>query len=204
MDRLDYVLDVAYPLLDQVDGVLSSAGAPSEHAMWAELRRVRLLPGDAVRAVAALRPAAFADVVGDLRADARTCAELAEFLPFPDEWTGEAADAYDVVRRRAAAHLGGRDESLDEQLEATADLAQALADWMSRARADVAGTLAHVLGSGAAFALTEGGTTVPPPEAEVHAAALIATHVLRTIADSYEYGHELLHGSAALATPNPM
>lgn len=204
MDRLDQLLDTARPLLDRVDEVLSLTGAPADHGIWAELRRVRLLPGDAVRAVAALRPGAFTEAVGELRAGARACAQVADSLPPPDEWTGEAADAYAEVRRRAAAHLGGGDESLEERLEATADLAQALTEWMTRTRSDLAGTLADALDSGQAVALTGGGVTVPPPHPEMLAAADVAAHILRAIADNYDYAGDLLRGSAQLAEPTGM
>ena len=204
MDRLDHVLDTARPLLQRVDEVLSRTGAPADHGLWAELRRVRLLPGDAARAVAALRPGAFADAAEELRADARACVRVADSLPPPEEWTGEAADAYEDVRRRAAAHLGGGDESLDERLEATADPAQALTEWMTQTRAELAGALAGVLDSGQAVTLSGGGAAVPPADAEVLAAADVAVHILRTVADNYDYATDLLHGSAELAEPTPM
>jgi hypothetical protein len=204
MDRLDHLLDTARPLLKRVDEVLSLTGAPADHGMWAEMRRVRLLPGDAAQAVAALRPSAFADAVAGLRADARACAPVADSLPRPEEWTGEAADAYEDVRRRAAAHLGGGDESLDERLEATADLAQALTEWMAQTRAELAGTLADILDSGQAVTLSSGGAALPPPDTEVLAAADVAAHILRTVADNYDYATDLLHGSARLADPTPM
>ncbi|MGX6605361.1 hypothetical protein ACWKSP_24990 [Micromonosporaceae bacterium Da 78-11] len=220
MDRLDQVLDTARPLLQRVDEVLSLAGAPAGHDMWAELRRVRLLPGDAAQAVAALRPTVFVEAVPELRADARACAQLAGSLPPPDEWTGEAADAYEDVRRRAAAHLGGGGESLDERLEATADLAQALTEWMQQTRTGLAVTLAGILDSGEAVTLSGSlsgsvsdslsgsfagsGATMPPPAAEVLAAAEVAAHVLRSVADNYDHATDLLHGSAQLATATPM
>ncbi len=203
MDRLDEVLDAASPLLRQVDEVLRAAGAPAGHGLWAELRRVRLLPGDAARAVAALTPSAFADAVPELRGDARACAEAAATLPDPGEWTGEAADAYDEFRRRTAAQLSGGADSLDERLEATADLAQALTDWMARTRAGLAATLAVILGSREALTLSE-PPPVPPETAHVLAAADVAARVLRAIANSYDEGADLLHGSAALATPMPI
>ncbi len=203
MDRLDQVLDTAAPLLQQVDEVLYAAGAPAGHELWTHLRRVRLLPGDAARAVAALTPAAFTDAVPELRADARACAETAAALPAPGEWTGEAADAYDDLRRRTAVRLSGGPDSLDERLDATADLAQALTDWMTKARADLAATLAVILTSHEAVTLT----SVPPnlPETpQVLAAADVAARVLRDIANSYDAGADLLRGSAALATPVPI
>ncbi|WP_433299950.1 hypothetical protein ACQP2F_01685 [Actinoplanes sp. CA-030573] len=197
MDRLDEVLAVALPLLRRVDELLGSEGAPPEHALWDQLRRVRLLPGDAVRAVAALRPDAFDDAVPALRADARACAEVASGLPPPgDDWSGEAADAYTDLRTRVASHLSGDEESLDERLEASADLAQALIDWMAQARAAVATALAEVLASSEALSLT---TSSDPP-----AAAEVATHVLRVVADAYAEADDLLEGSANLEVAIPM
>jgi hypothetical protein len=147
-DRLDDLLAAAGPLLRRVDDVLTAGGAPPEHAVWQELRRVRLLPAAATEAVAALRPSALREAVTELRAGAQACVETADALPPPgDDWTGEAAEAYDELRTRAAAHLSGGDESLDERLEATADLAQALTDWMTQTRAGLASALATVLTS---------------------------------------------------------
>jgi hypothetical protein len=150
---------------------------------------VRLLPGDAARAVASLRPAEFDDAVSLLRADARACAEVAEGLPPPGEWDGEAAEAYADLRGQVADRLSGDGESLDERLEASADLAQALVDWMARARADLAYALAGVLTS--TDALTVGD--------DPGAAAGVAAAVLRTIAESYVEADDLLQGSAEIA-----
>jgi hypothetical protein len=138
--------------------------------------------------------------VPELRADARACADAAAALPAPDEWTGEAADAYDDLRRRTAAQLSGAVDSLDERLEATADLAQALTDWMAKTRADLAATLAVILTSHEALTLT---TAAPEssPAAQVPAVAEVAVRVLCGIADSYDEGADLLRGSAALAIP---
>ncbi|HEY0002766.1 MAG TPA: hypothetical protein VGB74_20095 [Actinoplanes sp.] len=199
MDRLEEVLDTATPLLRRVDEVLGAAGAPAGHALWAELRRVRLLPGDAVLAVSALTPSALAGAAPELRSDARAYAEVAAGLPAPGEWTGDAADAYDDLRRRTAAHLSGDHESLDERLEATADLAEALTDWMAETRARLAATLAEILASGDALTLLP--PTTPPPMPQVIAAADIAAHLLRSIADSYSEGTDLLHNSTSLTTP---
>ena len=203
MDRLDQVLGTAAPLLQQVDEVLHTAGAPAGHALWTHLRRVRLLPGDAARAVAALTPEVFTDAVPELRADARACAETAAALPAPGEWTGEAADAYDDLRRRTAVRLSGGPDSLDERLDATADLAQALTDWMTKTRADLAATLAVVLTSHEAVTLTS-LPPHPPETPQVLAAADVAARVLRDIANSYDEGADLLRGSATLAAPIPI
>jgi hypothetical protein len=205
MDRLDEALDAATPLLRRVDEVLTIAGAPAEHALWAELRRVRLLPGDAAQAVAALTPAALADAAPELRTDARAYAEIAVDLPAPGGWTGEAADAYNDLRRRTASHLSGGHESLDERLEATADLAEALTDWMTKTRARLAAALADALTSGEALILmSSSAATSPPPMPDVIAAADVAAHVLKSIADSYTDAADLLQSSTTLTTALPI
>jgi uncharacterized protein YukE len=202
MDSLDQVLDAASPLLRRAGELLDEAGAPAGHALWVQLRRVRLLPADAAQAVAALRPSVLAEAVPELRAAAQACAETAGSLPAPGDWQGEAAEAYDDLRHRVAAHLASGADSLDERLEATADLADALADWMTRARNALAVTLAEVLTS--AEALTLRATTGPPGSPETEAAATVAVHVLRTIADNYEEAAELVHNSSHLTTPIPV
>jgi hypothetical protein len=213
MDHLDGLLSTAAPLLRRVDEVLSTTGAPRDHQVWPALRRVRLLPWDAVQAVAALRPGELAEASPALRTDARSYAHVAASLPSPGSWSGDAADAYDAARRRAAEHLSGGLDSLDERLEATADLADALADWMRRARGDVAATLAEVMVSAEGLALTETGSPPGDPIAagpvraagpaaigEARAAADVAARVLETVARSYDAALELIAGSAELTT----
>jgi hypothetical protein len=202
MDHLDHILQTAGPLLRRVDDVLTTTGAPPGHELWTELRRVRLLPGDAVYAVAALRPSELAEVVPELRADARTYAAVAEDLPRPAGWTGDAADAFAQARDRAAEHLSGAPESLEERLEATADLADALADWMIQLRADLARTLADGLASPEALDLS-GYDPDPTGTVESTAAATLAAPILKTIADSYAHAADLLDASAPLANPQP-
>jgi hypothetical protein len=198
MDRLDDVLTVAGPLLERVDEVLSGIGAPGGHDVWRELRRVRLLPGDAARAVAALHPTAILDAAPELRADARAYVDLADALPLAGNWTGAAADAYEQARRSAAEHLNGGPGSLGHRMSATADLADSLISWMLRTRADLAATLAEVMLSTEAVLLTTGDH---PPSDLADAAAVIGARVLRTVADGYDEAENLLTGSADLQTP---
>jgi hypothetical protein len=197
MDRLDRLMTTAGPLLRQVDDLLAVAGAPPDHRVWTELRRIRLLPGDAARAVTALRPDELREAAPELRADARAYAVLAASLPPPGEWTGSAAEAYDGARQRVAAHLSGRPDSLDERLQATADLADELISWMRSARDGLAGALAAVLTS--TEAVTLAGTEAPHQQAE--AAAEVAAQVLEAVAEGYETGAELLYTSRRLAEP---
>ena len=200
MDALDHVLETAGPLLRRIDELLSGLGAPPDHEIWTEVRRVRLLPGDAAQAVASLRPDDLEEAAPELRADARGYAGIAEALPQPGSWTGDAADAYDAARRRTADHLSGGPESLDERLEATADLAEALVDWMGQARADLASTVAEVLGSAEALALSARSAIDPAAPGEAMAAADVGRRILQTVAESYELAADLLHGSTDLAT----
>ncbi|BEL10285.1 hypothetical protein Q0Z83_084760 [Actinoplanes sichuanensis] len=198
MDRLDELLNVAGDLLERVDTVLSEVGAPGGHDVWRELRRVRLLPGDAARAVAALHPTAILDAVPELRADARVYADLADALPLASGWTGEAAEAYETARRTAAEHLNGGPDSLGHRMSATADLADSLTGWMLRTRAGVAAVLAGAMLSTEAIVLTAGDH---PPSDQADAAAAIGARLLRAAADAYDEAEDLLTGSADLQTP---
>ena len=200
MDQLDLALQSAGPLLRRVDQVIATVGAAPDHRLWAELRRVRLLPGDAVRAVAALRPAELAEAAPELRADARAYAGLAESLPRPSGWSGDAADSYEAARRRTAGLLSGAPDSLDERLEATADLAEALLSWMSQTRDGLGAVLAQALGSTEALQLADDAPLDPAANQATTAAAEVGAILLRTIADSYDLATDLLTGSAELAT----
>jgi hypothetical protein len=200
MDQLDQIVGVAGPLLRDVDTVLTEAGAPADHPVWAEIRRVRLLPGDAVHAVAALRSADLLDAAPELRADARAYAGVAESLPPPGPWSGAAAEAYDEARLRTADRLSGAPESLDERLEATADLAEALIEWMAQTRAELAAALSRILGSEEAVTLSGDGLET----IRIRAAADVGEWILRSVADNYELAADLLHGSTDLAVPVPV
>ncbi|MEU4622479.1 hypothetical protein AB0G04_21240 [Actinoplanes sp. NPDC023801] len=197
-DQLDQLLAAATPLLSRVDEALSGVGAPGGHDVWRELRRVRLLPGDAARAVAALHPAAIRDATVELRADARAYADLADALPLAGGWSGEAAEAYEQARRGAAEHLNGGPDSLGSRMEATADLADALTGWMLRARGDLAATLAEVMLSTEAMNLLADDH---PPTGRAAAAATIGARLLQTVADSYDEAEALMAGATHLQSP---
>jgi hypothetical protein len=201
MDRLDQLIATAGPLLRRIDDIIGAVGAPADHRMWTELRRVRMLPGAAVHAVAALRPAELTDAAGQLRADARAYATIAESLPPPLAWTGAAADAYDAARRQAAEHLSGGPDSLDERLEATADLAEALVTWAGQSRGELAVALADVLSSPDILVLSADSAVDPTATTGALAAADAAERILGTVAEIYELAAELLQSSAELATP---
>ncbi len=194
MDALDRLADAAAPLLARVDEIVEHAGAPGHHPVWTELRRVRLLPGDAVAAVTALRPDTVAASIPSLRTARETLAEVALDLPGPGPWDGPAADAYDDHRHRLADHV----DDLSARAAATADLGDALASWMRTARDDVATTLADILST----ATMPTAATVPAellPPADVDAAAELATRVLRTVGDAFDAAEPLLDRTAHLA-----
>ncbi|GAA2491983.1 hypothetical protein [Winogradskya humida] len=191
MDRLDRLLDTAGPLLRRVDAALGDAGAPAEHAVWGALRRVRLLPGDAVRAVAALRPSDLAEASPELRSTAGSYATLASDLPPPGDWSGTAADAYDRARLGVAEHLSTGPESLESNLRATADLADDLTAWMQTSRDGVAEALAEILVSTEAVALLTDNVDSAAPD--------LAALLLLAVGDAYDRGMDLLHRSAELA-----
>ena len=203
MDRLDRLMATAGPLLHRVDDLLALAGAPPEHRVWAELRRVHLLPGDAAQAVTALRPDELREAAPELRADARAYAVLAESLPAPGEWTGSAAEAYDMTRQRVATHLSGGPDSLGERLQETADLADELVTWMRSARDGLAETLAEVLTSSEAVSLARTEVDSVAALEQSEAAAEVAAQVLQAIAESYETGAELLSSSRRLTEAVP-
>ncbi|AGL13984.1 hypothetical protein [Actinoplanes sp. N902-109] len=200
MDHLDRLLAEAGPLLHRVDAVLSAGGAPAAHPVWHQLRRVRLLPADAVRTVAALRPGDLTDAPTGVRAAARTCATVADSLPGPADWSGPAADAYDESRRALAGHLSGSPDALEARLHATADLAESLLTWMRATRDQVAETLADVLVSTQAIALATDRTDSSSPTQQ-EAAANIATRTLQTIGDAYDQAADLLYRARPLRDP---
>jgi hypothetical protein len=88
-------------------------------------------------------------------------------------------------------------------MEATADLADALMEWMSQSRSAIAATLAGVLNSTAAVSLSGDAAIDPAAAGEVLAAADVAERILRTVADSYDLAIDLLDGSAGLAATVP-
>ena len=151
MDHLDRIGPSAEPLLARVDDTLRAAGAAPEHPVWAELRRVRLLPGDAVRTVAALRADTLRSAVPALGAARETVAGMPADLPGPGAWQGPAADRYVAGRDALAAHL---EEDLTGRLDASAAWADSAARWVGDARDRIAVMLAEVLVSAEAVTLS--------------------------------------------------
>jgi hypothetical protein len=175
MDALDRLAEPARPLLSNVDNVLVRTGAPGDHPIWPLLRRLRVLPGDAVAAVAALGPAPLAAAGPALRALSGEYAQPQATLP---AWQGPAAEAFAARWTTLSAYV---EQGLAERLADTAGYAEAVADWVSRTRLALARALAAVMTSAQAVTL---GTCTEPGQV-VRAAADIASHVLGTVADAY-------------------
>jgi hypothetical protein len=200
MDSLDRLLPLTDALLRRVDAMLEWGGAPAGHEVWHQIRRVRLLPGDAVQAVAALRPVELREASERLRRGSRDYAGIAGSLPGPSTWSGPAAEAYDRTRQHLAKHLSGTDQSLDERLAASATLADRLAEWMAATRGALAAALVEMLTSIESVRLS-GDEPDPSSLPDALAAAEIATVVLRAVADAYDAGQDLLFETTKLKRP---
>jgi hypothetical protein len=196
MDPLDRLAAPAADLLDRVDAALAERGAPDDHRIWPLLRRLRALPGPAVEAVVALRPAPLAAAGTALRGLIREYDDLCRPLRDPVSWEGAAADVFDSHRAGLVAHLIDGPESLAGRLDANAAYAEAIADWMTGSRASLARTLAEVLGSAEAVTVvvgTGGNAGAGSAVSGARAAAEIGARVLVTIADAYDRAETLLH-----------
>jgi len=210
MDALDRVEPVARDLLARVDATLVRHGAPPDHPIWTDLRRLGTVPGDAV--------AFFHRTDGtDLRSAAARLRNQAEqytvaAIPPDVHWHSTAGESYSAHASALAAHLSseaapgagsgtgagaGADEStMAGRLRATADYAEAVADWFCRSRDGMAMALADVLAS--AEALTMRSPAHPESTVAagvVTAAADIGAHVLSAAAMARAAGHDLLYDS---------
>jgi hypothetical protein len=182
MDALDRLAGPAQELLSRVDTTLARAGAPSDHPLWPLLRQLRVLPGDAVATVAALKPAPLSAAGLALRTLSR---QYAQPRVTPPSWTGPAAEAFTARWASLSAHV---EHGLAGRLAETACYAEEVADWVSRTRLAVARTLAVVLTSAEAVAVGSGAESAEV----VRAAADIATRVLGTIAHAYAQADALV------------
>ncbi|SBT50985.1 hypothetical protein [Micromonospora auratinigra] len=192
MDTLDRLAEPGLDLLGRVDTLLAG-GAPEGHRLWPLLRRMQVLPGQAVREFLDLHPAPLAGAGHAVRRLVRgyddTCAVLADEVA----WSGPAAAAYDEARAALLRHLDEGPESLVGRLESTAGYADALADWVEGSRLALARALAEVLRS--AEAVTVHAATRPGVEAGrsgAVAAAEIATRVLGVLGVAYDGAENLL------------
>lgn len=184
MDALDQLAGPAAGLLDRVDAVLTKAGAPADHRIWALLRRLGALPGDAVGTVRSLRAAPLAAAGPPLHTLAGEYDAAGAAIARGGSWEGAGAEVFAAHRAALSSHL----VELSGRLSATEAYVEAVADWITRSRAALAQELAAVMGSIEAVTLV----TEPAGVAVATAAAEIGARVLGTVDEAYERGEALL------------
>ncbi len=195
MDPLDRLAEPGLDLLRRVDTLLA-AGAPDGHRVWPLLRRMQVLPGEAVRSFLDLHPAPLAGAGRSVRRLVRGYDEVSAALTDPVLWSGGAATAYGEARTGLLHHLDEGPESLVGRLESTAGYADALADWVDGSRRALARALADVLRSTEAVAVVA-ATSVPlaasaPRASAGQEAAEIATRVLAVLCVAYDGAETIL------------
>ncbi|SCG63466.1 hypothetical protein [Micromonospora halophytica] len=191
MDALDRLAEPGLDLLRRVDRLLA-AGAPEGHRLWPLLRRMQVLPGDALRAFLDLHPAPLATAGHAVRRLVRGYDDASAALTDPGLWSGPAASAYDEARSALLRHLDEGPESLVGRLESTAGYADALAHWVEGSRLAVARVLAEVIGSTEAVHVHAATALGAEPGPGTLAAAEIATRVLSVLGVAYDGAETLL------------
>ncbi|MEH1098172.1 hypothetical protein [Micromonospora sp. CPCC 205561] len=198
MDALDRLAEPGVDLLRRVDALLA-AGAPEGHRVWPLLRRMQVLPGEAVRHFLDLHPAPLAAAGQSTRRLVRGYDDACSALTDPVLWSGPAWSAYGQTRAALLRHLDEGPESLVGRLESTAGYADALADWVEGSRLALARALADVLRSAEAVAVVA-ATSVPggapagrePTGPGGIEAAEIAARVLAVLCVAYDGAETLL------------
>jgi hypothetical protein len=192
VDALDRVAEAATDLLTRVDRTIGEEGAVADHAVWPLLRRLRSLPGDAVEAVATLRPDTLAGAGAVLDPLAGAYADSGRTAGKGQAWTGATATRFSATAGALATHLSGGGDTdrpgLAGRARATGRFADEVAGWMSDTRSAVARSVAAALGS--AQAVTLRTTPAGTPETAAAAADIAAT-ILRTIAEAYDAAETL-------------
>ncbi|MGC5051063.1 hypothetical protein ACLQ2S_06395 [Micromonospora sp. DT48] len=196
MDPLDRLAEPGLDLLGRVDTLLA-AGAPEGHRVWPLLRRMQVLPGDALRGFLDLRPGPLATAGHAVRRHVHGYDHACAALTDPVLWSGSAAMAYGQSRAALSRHLDEGPESLVGRLEATAGYADALADWVEGSRLAVARALAEVIGSAEAVTVLAATSVRQPPDAGpsragANAAAEIGARVLAVLCVAYDGAETLL------------
>lgn len=144
-------------LLRRVDLVMGGLGVPPGHPVVPLLTRLRLRPGEALRALLDVRP-------GDLDAAAASLRRLAAgyrtdvVAPLHRSlgdlgWRGAGFDAFAERWTALARHIAADDGSMAARIEATADFAESVAGWFVQARHALAEVLTQALGSTEAVVL---------------------------------------------------
>ncbi|RAO61063.1 hypothetical protein [Micromonospora saelicesensis] len=196
MDALDRLAEPGLDLLRRVDRLIA-AGVPEGHRVWPLLRRMQVLPGDAVRGFLDLHPVPLASAGHAVRRLVRGYDDVSAALTDSVLWSGPAATAYGQQRAALLRHLDEGPDSLVGRLESTAGYADALADWVEGSRLALARTLADVLRSAEAVAVVAatatGASMRPGPVGPgVADAAEIAARVLAVLCVAYDGAETLL------------
>ncbi|MEV1328258.1 hypothetical protein AB0J20_01625 [Micromonospora costi] len=208
MDALDRLAEPGLDLLRRVDTLLA-AGAPEGHRVWPLLRRMQVLPGEAVRAFLDLRPEPLAGAGHTVRRLVRGYDDVSATLADPVLWSGPGAEAYGQTRTALLHHLDEGPESLVGRLESTAGYADALADWVEGSRLALARALADVLRSAeavavvAATSLPAGGASRPVSGGPRVEAAEIAARVLAVLCVAYDGAETLVRQWAPSLAESP-
>ena len=202
MDALDRLVEPAGALLRQVEATLAAAGAPEDDPLWPLLRRLRVLPTDAVTGVAGWRAEPLEGMLPGLRSLRERYEQVGDAVPAWPAWEGAGAEMYAARWAALRAHLaapadpgpshgpasaappGAEAGTLAGRLSATIRFTEELADWVARSRRELANALAEVLGCAEAVTVTAGDAAGP-------AAARIATHVLGVAAGLVDEGQRL-------------
>ncbi len=209
MDALDRLAEPGLDLLRRVDTLLA-AGAPEGHRVWPLLRRMQVLPGEALRNFLDLRPAPLAGAGHTIRRQVHGYDHACGALTDPVLWSGPAAAAYGQSRAMLLAHLDEGPESLVGRLEATAGYADALADWVEGSRLAVARALSDVIGSAeavavlAATSVTRDSSHSGPSSPGGAGAAEIAARVLAVLCVAYDGAETLLRQWAPSLAESPL
>ena len=145
MDALDRLAGPAHDLLSRVDDMLTRAGAPDDHPLWPLLRRLRVLPGDAVAAVAALHPAPLAATGSALRTLSSQYAQRPVRRDL-DAWQGPAAEAFAARWTTLSVYV---EQGLAGRMADTAAYAEAVADWAGRTNHDLSRSIQSAVAAAA-------------------------------------------------------
>lgn len=152
MDALERLFRVATGLLGQVDRTLLQQGAPAGHPVWALLREVGALPGEAIEALVDWRADSWLELRAGLAVEHDRYEETLEQLRRPVTWEGYAGDA---ARARHGALTRAIEEAADRLSRTDRHLAEQ-EEWLSNSRDTVARALATVMGSTDAVTLVTG------------------------------------------------
>ena len=162
-DVLDRLITPGRDLLARVDTAIADGGVPPGHPLVPLLRRVGVLPGEALEFIAGLDPDRLTGTVIELRALAdrysghRTAISAAVGST---SWQGAGATAFTLRWNALGEHLGdgesAHEPSMAGRIVAMISYLEELGVWMTATRVSVAGVLCEALGSAEAVRVRSG------------------------------------------------